>query len=95
MFQYFQKLENIKLNLLASSMFKCIFDERQFVFYEGDLGDSVYIIKEGELEYIKNNNIIRVWKQGEYFGEYSLLFNSHIILSCKAKNKLCVYKKWI
>jgi len=73
-------------------MFKCTFDEGQFVFYEGDLGDSVYIIKEGELECIKNNNVIRVLKQGEYFGEYALLFNSDRTLSCKAKNKLCVYK---
>ena len=88
----FQNLENIKLNLLASSMFKCTFDEGQFVFYEGDLGDSVYIIKEGELECIKNNNVIRVLKQGEYFGEYAILFNSNRTLSCKAKNKLCVYK---
>ena len=88
----FESLENIKLNTLASSMFKCTFDEGEFVFYEGEYGDSVYIIKDGELECIKNNIVIRILKSGEFFGEFGILFDINRTLSCKAKNKLTVFK---
>ena len=88
----FSYLENIQLNSLASSMFKCTFDIGEYVFYEGDIGDSVYIIKDGELECEKNKEIIRILKQGEYFGEYAILFDIPRTLSCKAKNKLTVFK---
>ena len=88
----FESLENIKLNTLASSMFKCTFDEGEFVFYEGEYGDSVYIIKDGELECIKDNIVIRVLKSGEFFGEFGILFDINRTLSCKAKNKLTVFK---
>ena len=88
----FSYLENIQLNSLASSMYKCTFDIGEYVFYEGDIGDSVYIIKDGELECEKNKEIIRILKQGEYFGEYAILFDIPRTLSCKAKNKLTVFK---
>ena len=88
----FSYLENVQLNSLASSMFKCTFDIGEYVFYEGDIGDSVYIIKDGELECEKNKEIIRILKQGEYFGEYAILFDIPRTLSCKAKNKVSVFK---
>ncbi len=88
----FSSLENIQLNSLASSMFKCTFDNGEYVFHEGDIGDSVYIIKDGEIECEKNNEIIRILKSGEYFGEYAILFDIPRTLSCKAKNKVSVFK---
>ena len=88
----FSSLENIQLNSLASSMFKCTFDSGEYVFYEGDIGDSVYIIKDGEIECEKNKEIIRILKSGEYFGEYAILFDIPRTLSCKAKNKVSVFK---
>ena len=88
----FSSLESIQLNSLASSMFKMTFDEGQYVFYEKDVGDSVYIIKDGELECEKNKEVIRILKSGQYFGEFAILFDIPRTLSCKAKNKLTVYK---
>ena len=89
----FESLENIKLNTLASSMFKCTFDEGEFVFYEGEYGDSVYIIKDGELECIKNNIVIRILKSGEFFGEFGILIENSIRTCDVIKYQILYLKK--
>ncbi len=88
----FDSMDNIKLNFLASSMYKCTFDMKENILRKGDLGDSIYIIKSGEVNCELDKKVIRVLKSKEIFGEYAILFNLPRSLSCNAKNKVTCYK---
>ena len=84
----FESMENIKLNSIASSMYNCTFDIGQNIFKEGDIGDSLFIIKKGEVDCEKNNKVIRVLKSRDIFGEYAVLFDIPRSLNCCAKTKV-------
>ncbi len=84
----FESMENIKLNSIASSMYNCTFDVGQNIFKEGDIGDSLFIIKNGEVDCEKDNKVIRVLKSRDIFGEYAVLFDIPRSLSCCAKTKV-------
>ena len=48
------------------------------VFQQGDLGDSVYVIEEGECDVLQEENggsqkLLATLKAGDYFGEMALL----------------------
>ena len=84
----FESMENVKLNSIASSMYNCTFDIGQNIFKEGDIGDSLFIIKNGEVDCEKDNKVIRVLKSRDIFGEYAVLFDIPRSLSCCAKTKV-------
>ena len=84
----FESMENIKINSIASAMYNCTFDVGQNIFKEGDIGDSLFIIKKGEVDCEKNNKVIRVLKSRDIFGEYAVLFDIPRSLSCCAKTKV-------
>ena len=84
----FESMDNIKLNSIATSMYNCTFDIGQNIFKEGDFGDSLFIIKKGEVDCEKNNQVIRVLKSRDIFGEYAVLFDIPRSLNCCAKTKV-------
>ena len=43
------------------------------IFVKGDMAHSIYFIKEGEVDIKIDGNIIRTLKEGDYFGEISVL----------------------
>ncbi len=57
------------------------FEPGEVVFHQGDLGDSLYIILEGEADVVVESDengqheekIVATLKEGEYFGEMALL----------------------
>jgi NADH dehydrogenase len=53
------------------------FEPGDIVFRQGDLGDSVYVIKDGECEAVREQNgeeqFLATLRRGEYFGEMALL----------------------
>jgi NADH:ubiquinone reductase (H+-translocating) len=53
------------------------FDAGEAVFYQGDLGDKVYIIESGECEVLQNRDgldkVVAKLTAGEYFGEMAVL----------------------
>jgi NADH:ubiquinone reductase (H+-translocating) len=61
----------------ASGIQKQHFQAGDVVFQQGDLGDSVYVIQEGECDVLREENgeqkLLATLKAGEYFGEMAVL----------------------
>ncbi len=51
------------------------YQEGNFLFKEGETGDTMYIITDGYLEVFKENRVIAKRTKGEYIGEMALLGN--------------------
>lgn len=72
--------------------------EGTIIIKEGDIGEEVYILDEGELECLKydpdTNSLfsIKDIKEGEMFGELSMLYNIPRTASVKAKRKSILFK---
>ena len=77
----FSALGNNKLKAISSIMINCIFRGGETIVYKNDIGDSIYIIKSGEVQCLDknedNNKIkkIRHLHEKDYFGEGSVLFD--------------------
>ncbi|MEW6162694.1 MAG: YhjD/YihY/BrkB family envelope integrity protein [Nitrospirota bacterium] len=52
------------------------YDLEEIIFREGDRGRDMFFILSGSVTLSKNEQILRVMKQGEYFGEMSMLLNA-------------------
>ena len=88
----FNVLDNVHLNALAIGMLKCEFDNKQTIVYEGDVGQSIYIIKSGCVKCFKGDQEIRVLGPKDFFGESAVLFNTHRSLSVYVVEKTICYQ---
>ena len=59
-------------------------ESNNFIFKQGSIGNYFYILKSGSAELIVNNQIIKVLKIGESFGELALLHDAPRSGSIKA-----------
>ena len=76
---------------MANNLIQEIHNKNQYIFKEGELGSCMYIIKEGEVECIKGDKVIRVLKQGDNFGQKALLEGGKRSLDVKAKTDCKLY----
>ena len=51
------------------------FDSGEIIFEQGDPGDSMYVVVEGEVEIILRGEVINKLAPGEIFGEMALIDN--------------------
>ena len=78
----FSSLEHNKLKAISNIMIKCTFKGGETIVYKNDVGDSIYIIKSGEVQcFDKDENSnkftkIRHLEVRDYFGEGSILFDN-------------------
>ena len=66
-------------------------DQDTLLFQEGDLGKEFFLIVEGEIEIIKNANVIATLAQGEIFGEMAVLCQGKRTAAAKAKQNTTVF----
>ncbi len=87
----FRIMDFYQQSLLCNSLYKEIFLENEIITREGDDANCIYIIKEGEVNCVKNGTVIRTLKEGENFGERSIFVNAKRSLDVIAKSNCICY----
>jgi putative nucleotidyltransferase with HDIG domain len=92
--QLFADLDSKIIDTLASLSQIKTYKASEYVFHEGELGNSFYIIKEGHVKIIRIENkdelVMARLKPGEGFGELALLVNQPRTSSAKASDDLAL-----
>ena len=88
----FNVLDNNNLNAIAVGMLKCEFDVGQTIVYEGDVGQSIYIIKSGSVKCFKGETEVRILGSKDFFGESAVLFNTNRSLSVLVVEKTICFQ---
>ena len=71
--------------IMANNLLQQIYKKDQYICREGESGNCMYIIKDGEVECIKGDKVIRILKKGDNFGQKALLEGDKRSLDVKAK----------
>ena len=87
----FRIMDFYQQSLLCNSLYKEMFLENEIITKEGDDANCIYIIKEGEVNCVKNGTVIRTLKEGENFGERSIFVNAKRSLDVIAKTNCVCY----
>lgn len=82
----FRNLSEEQFDCLLSLLRLEEFPPNSPIFNENDPGESLYLIKEGVVDILKNNKIVRTIAENDYFGERSLLIENFRTASVKAKS---------
>jgi CRP-like cAMP-binding protein len=70
---FFAELSDEDLEAIISKVQMQYFAPEHVIFKKGDAGDIMYIIKRGNVQVIRGNNIIATLKDGQFFGEMALV----------------------
>lgn len=70
---FFSGLSDEDLQQIVEKIKLEYFPADHVVFSEGDPGDIMYVIKRGEVQVIRDNAILAVLKDGQFFGEMALV----------------------
>jgi CRP-like cAMP-binding protein len=84
-------LEGYQQSLLCSSLYKEIYLQKQIIAREGDDANCIIFIKEGEVNCVKNNKIIRTLHKHDYFGERSIFVEGKRSLDVIANTNCICY----
>jgi CRP-like cAMP-binding protein len=70
---FFAELSVEDLQSIIDKVQMQYFAPEHVIFNEGDAGDIMYVIKRGKVQVIRNNTILAVLKDGQFFGEMALV----------------------
>lgn len=87
----FRNLSDEKLKTLIRNLQIEQYEQGKIIFTQGSLGEAFYIIKNGKVDVIRDNNLIRSINKFDYFGERSLLFNELRSATIKAHENVLVW----
>lgn len=71
--EFFKNLSNEDIEKLIDISQIRMYGKDEYVFFQGDKGDSFFLIKSGNVSIIIDNREITTLSKGEFFGEMSLL----------------------
>ena len=84
-------IESTLKSIMANNLIQEIYLKGQYICREGEFGSSLYIIKDGEVECLKGETVIRILKKGDNFGQKALLEGAVRSLDVKAKTDCKIY----
>jgi len=70
---FFAELSDEDLQAVIEKIEMQYFAPETVLFNEGDEGDMMYVIKRGQVQVIRNNAILAVLSEGQFFGEMALV----------------------
>ena len=87
----FKSLSTQIISETAQEMVKESYPKETVLFKQGDMGDKFYLIRQGVVEIIKDDTLIRTQKKGDFFGEMALLTGEPRSATVVAKEDLTLY----
>ena len=84
-------IESTLKSIMANNLIQEIYLKGQYICREGEFGSSLYIIKDGEVECLKGETVIRILKKGDNFGQKALLEGDVRSLDVRAKTDCKIY----
>jgi cGMP-dependent protein kinase len=84
-------IESTLKSIMANNLIQEMYLKGQYICREGEFGNSLYIIKDGEVECLKGENVIRILKKGDNFGQKALLEGDVRSLDVRAKTDCKIY----
>lgn len=60
-------------SIMANNLIQEIYEKGQYICKEGEIGNCMYIVKDGEIECLKGEKVIRTLKKGDNFGQKAIL----------------------
>ena len=84
-------IESTLKSIMANNLIQEIYVKGQYICREGEFGSSLYIIKDGEVECLKGETVIRILKKGDNFGQKALLEGDVRSLDVRAKTDCKIY----
>ncbi|CAK9300083.1 unnamed protein product [Gordionus sp. m RMFG-2023] len=81
---FLKNLDQLQIKEIIECMYEKYIKAEQWVIREGDLGQHLFVLAEGELEVMKNDKSIGLFGPGNAFGELALLYNCPRTASVKA-----------
>ncbi|MBU0576967.1 cyclic nucleotide-binding domain-containing protein [Patescibacteria group bacterium] len=70
---FFAELGDDDLQAIISKIQMEYFAADHVIFEEGDTGDKMYIIKRGQVQVLRDNTIVAVLSDNQFFGEMALV----------------------
>lgn len=93
----FSVLNQEEIDIIVGAMEECTFEPNEWVIKQGESGNILYVIEEGELDCFKRfskdgeNTYLKTYHPGEAFGELALLYNAPRAASIQAKTKCLLW----
>ena len=79
-------------SIMANNLIQEIYEKGQYICKEGEIGNCMYIVKDGEIECLKGEKVIRILKKGDNFGQKAILEKEGIrSLDVRAKTDCKIY----
>jgi CRP-like cAMP-binding protein len=76
---------DVKLEMFRNEGESVSYEPGQTIFHEGDAGDAMYVILEGEVEISMGGELIETLVAGEPFGEMALIDQTPRLVTAIAK----------
>ena len=79
-------------SIMANNLIQEIYEQGQYICKEGEIGNCMYIVKDGEVDCLKGEKVIRTLKKGDNFGQKAILEKEGIrSLDVRAKTDCKIY----
>ncbi|CAK58539.1 unnamed protein product (macronuclear) [Paramecium tetraurelia] len=92
----FASLDQKEKDIVIDAMEERSYNAEDWVIKQGDNGDNLYVVDQGELNCYKRftkdgeNKFLKVYYPGESFGELALLYNAPRAASIPGQNQFCL-----
>lgn len=70
-----KNLDSHQTSEIVDCMYPVEYGKDSWIVKEGDVGNLVFMLEEGRVEVLKDNNRLRTMNPGVVFGELAILYN--------------------